>query len=425
MLCLLSASCGRTSAPDGSTGLAIAVKPLSLTGVSDVSYGLAVETAAGDVVWTRTAVTSTAFGDGRGGATYIGPCDASPGANPHRVSLTVESITDTSGHVLVDGTDFRNPAPVGSPIVLEADCFEGRDTPVTFNLTVLRSAEQGFFDVAVTFSDVFCSAKFDCVADSGGDIQLLNRPDGPRDTTVIMAMACTSGAGETTWLHFSDVGVVCGDPADGRTYWLDPAAGVGNTGPVAPIFFQTAVYQGQEQLEPYDKCYWNMAFGVNEGPAAADCRLVASATASAESWAPRGQMTPEDTVYPYVQFDVQVTDGNGQVTCGKNPLNGTGSAVQTHYTSIDGARFVREMQCGAPPTAPTGLACRGTIGGAGATFIESPDGVSVAFGPSVAGPELPDCAYAPHDPSCRSPLYALESGLHLGSCCANACCGQL
>ncbi len=66
--------------------------------------------------------------------------------------------------------DFENPCAEAGDCVLSFPCVENEDVFVEFNITVMRDAEQGFFDIAVNFEDIFCSAKFDsCVGEDVPD----------------------------------------------------------------------------------------------------------------------------------------------------------------------------------------------------------------------------------------------------------------
>ena len=403
----LTAACSDDQSAQSKSRFALRVAPLEAVG--GASYGLTVKTALpgpNNVVWSRAAITSAAYGNGAGAITYVGPCDASPGANPHRIEVVLESLSDTSGNAIDTGT-YINPAPAGSPVVVTADCAANTDVAVEVNLTVMRNADQGFFDVAVTFDDVFCSAKLDC-RNGEGPIELLFDPaDNTRKTTVVMGFACTSGGGEPTWLHMSDVEIVC----DGvPPMYFDPSGTLGNNGPLGtgPSFFETGIYRDLEQLPNLDKCFWNAAFGINLGASARNCRFRASGTASSTSFQPSGA-TPTNTISPYVAWDVMLTDSAGALLCTKHPLNGPDGGVAAAYTPWTGATFTHEWQCVPDAVVETNrLGCSGVLaGGARATCDPGVDGVSVTIG------------------GVRSPTYGLPNGLVVNndsSCCANPCC---
>ena len=350
----LAACAGQEApAPPASTAnLAITVRPLALPGVGDADYTLQVYSgdpaqAGAELVAEAAHLASSRYGDGAGSLAYVAPCDASTGDN--FVRLTLNSLSDSGGAPL-DPASYMNPTPLLKAVA----CVANADSPVAFDLTVARQANQGFFDVAVSFSNIFCSAKFDCLDEHDAPIVLLHGADGERARTMVMAFACTSGQGATTWLHFSDVQIVCGD-ASPTTAWASPAGANGNQGAMAPLFFQRALYAGDEQLPDYDKCYWNQAFGLVATPPA-HCRLIADATASVASWQPNSGRSPSDAIYPYVHFDVPFTNGQGQLACGRHALNGDDLRVTTRYTDFVGATFAYERRCGDGVEAPPPIA---------------------------------------------------------------------
>ncbi|MCA9518418.1 MAG: hypothetical protein KC635_25965, partial [Myxococcales bacterium] len=132
---------------DGAAGgeggrLRVDVAPLSLAGVAAADYVLTVRRGsggAGDVVWTK-AVGSADYGDGAGSLAYVGTCDASAAKNT--VTLDLVALYDADGAV-IPASSYRNPTPIS----VEADCLPNQDSPVAFDLTIARQADQGFFDV--------------------------------------------------------------------------------------------------------------------------------------------------------------------------------------------------------------------------------------------------------------------------------------
>ncbi|MBL8785520.1 MAG: hypothetical protein JNJ59_11500 [Deltaproteobacteria bacterium] len=399
-LALTLGACGqKESTPEPEPhGLRVEVSPLTLEGISDAQFELAVFNGADDLVWRKAGIKSTDFGNGKGDIVFIGTCDAS--SNDNRVELKITSLS-ANGRVL-GATEWQNPTANG-PLVQSFTCVENADAPVTFNVTVMRQANQGFFDIAVTFEDIFCSAKLDCEDDKGNDLVLLHDPaTGERSTTVVMAFACTTGNGQTTWLHLNDVNVTCGD---GTSYWIDPAGGPGNMGGQAPVFFQTASYRGKEGLPNLSKCYWNTALGVTEGPAAASCVLSGQGTAT-EGALTDGR-TPANTAWPFVKWSVTLTDEAGQLACGRQALNAVGSDVTTDYTPLRGSGFSHSMECETTTiTSPPRALCGGTIQGLNdaVAITTTAGGVSVSVGDQ------------------RSPVYVLDSGMDIGGCCLNPCC---
>jgi hypothetical protein len=250
----------------------------------------------------------------------------------HTVTLWVDSLFDADGEVL---GDWQDPCPSGCSLAVA--CVENADTPVTFNLTVMRAARQGFFDVAVNFDTVFCSAKVDCRKDGGDPLELLFR-NGVRDTTVVTALACTAGPGGAgpTELFRNLLVITC---ADGSSVALDPALPEGNAWVSDPdpadAVWQYAVHAGTEALPcgngSCNKLFWNVAFGLDTD--LDDCvlttRMSAGRLGSLEDLT-----TPADSTWPFIDVLLTLTDGAGLV-CDQHPLGGLDGAVETDDTRVD------------------------------------------------------------------------------------------
>ncbi len=390
---------GCSSAADGPK-LEVAVAPLALPGIVEAVYDITVTNAAGDTVFVAEDITSTRYGDGRGAITYIGTCDAS--SNPHRVRLDLTSLSDEERE-LASPRDFVNPTPV---VLADVVCEENADTRVTFDLTIMRSARQGFFDIAVNIEDVFCSAKVDCRE------AFLHDDAGERAATGIFAFACTSGQGsdgpEPTWMYMSDVTVTCRWDSGLVESYLIPIGteGQGDAVPANQGIFGTSFYRDEEALPDIDKCFVNTAIGLDLEQLTRNgelgvCTLTATATVANAQWLPAA--TPSDTVYPVVTIDVPLTTEAG-VLCENNALNALGSGVQTTYTTttegiITPASFSHTFACGTPD-----LACAGSLPGGNVRIAPSDDTLVVSVGNASA-------------------TYALPPGASLGdTCCAAACC---
>jgi hypothetical protein len=278
-----------------------------------------------------------------GDITYVGSCVAAPAdegqsGRTNSVTLWIDGIYDAANaYVSPTGPNgWQDPCPSGC--TLSALCEENKDTAIAFNLTIMRQANQGFFDIAVSFEDIFCSAKVDCVDQAGQPLDLLFRPGtGTRDTTVVTALACTGGAGVggNTHLYREPIKVTCGSTVTE----LDPTVGKGNawasvaadTSP-ADAVWQYAIYAGSESLNcggtPCNKRYWNVAVGLDE--TVDNCYLTTKMTAS--DGALTNHATPAASTYPYITVNVQLTDTAG-LECTKHELNG-GNGVSTTYTPI-------------------------------------------------------------------------------------------
>ncbi|MFO0745321.1 MAG: hypothetical protein U1F43_06530 [Myxococcota bacterium] len=195
--------------PADPNGVTIKVAPLDLPGVTDASYTITVKQGA-ETVWSESSITADQYGNGKGDITYIGTCDADDGIpeeGPATATNTVELVLESLNGGAI--TEFQNPCPATKPCTQEILCTENADAQVTFNITIMRDANQGFFDIAVNFQDLFCSAKFDCEYEDGTPIHLLF--DGSdRAATAVLAFACTSGdGGSATNLYLNDIHVDC------------------------------------------------------------------------------------------------------------------------------------------------------------------------------------------------------------------------
>jgi len=361
----LAACDAETVADAPESRVAIDVAPLSLPGIDDATYTLTV-IAGSDTVWSQT-VTSSAYGDGAGSVSYVGPCDAS--VDPNTVQLELDELR-ADGAPLTDGVDYNNPAPSGSPIELDVTCAQNADTPVTFDLTVARAASQGFFDIGVNFSDIFCSAKLDCLdAEGSGDLKLLFNPlTGARDLTAVLGFSCTAGPGSSTILALDPVTIVCDS---GDAFFVDVAGGPGNLNPPFPgptndtdLIFQAAVFRGAELIAGAGKAYWNVAIGLNSDAFDNLGACVMTAAGTVFEGTSSDGATPADTTYPFVSWYVELVDEDGLYVCGANELNNSGEAVVIDQTDVLGRPFYATFL---PQTTTV------------ETHAPSPDGTSVAY----------------------------------------------
>jgi len=395
VLAVVAACGGRDEpAPDDGARVAISAAPLRLPGISDVEYTLTVRNDDADVVWTR-AVSSSAYGDGAGAFSYVGSCDAD--STPNTVELVIDRVLDAEGGTL-DPASYHNPTPV----TRSTPCVANTDTPVTFDITLARRAEQGFFDVAIQFEEIFCSAKLDC------QDTFLHDPAGVRGPTAVVAFACATSSGKPTYLHFADdILMQCG----GQRYFIDPTAGPGNLGGQSPALFQSAVYRGQEGFPDLEKCFWNVALGVVPGEA--PCTITARATASS---VPFDGRSPDGAIWPEIRWDaVPIQPDAPTISCGSNPLDGPGSLVHTDYTSFDGAIFRHQLTCASGEVSTAdGAAC--AIAGEPCD-LGDPCGVGTcqADGSCLMTDQLPDGTLCEVDGVC-DPLETCVSACASGVC---------
>ena len=338
--CVLGSCAGPTRAPTAppGAGVAITISPLTLAEISRAVYTLTIVNAGGDTVVTRE-LDSQVYGAPGGSLSYVAPCDAD--RNDNVVTVTVDALySGPAGATLVPADAWVDPGSITRTVT----CLADADVSVTFDITVMRAAQQGFFDIAVDLEDVFCSAKLDCDTTHAF-------PGFATDTTVVLALVCTAGPDTATTLYLDDLDVTCG----AATASVDPAAGPGQlavgagiSGAVG-IIDAAAVYRGQEQLSGAAR-YWNVALALADG--AASCTLHTQGTVSPTPLA--GYTTAADAVYPYIDWTVPLTDAGGVPVCAAHPLGGTGAAagVSIGYTTSGPLTFDHEHPlAGAPPPA--------------------------------------------------------------------------
>lgn len=301
----------------GAPSVGVDVQLLQLDGITDAVYTIKVVNADGNVVWNAPGLTSSAYGDGQGALSYVGPCDAS--SNPNTVELTIDDLPP------LDPASWINPSASG-PLVQTFVCEANRDARVDYDITILRDLDAGFVDIGVALSDIACSAKLDCV---NGDepLELLYDETGERGPTVVMGLACSGGPDADTHLYMSDVVLTC----PGQAPVVVDVGTPGTSGPQPPVLFGSAVYQGVANPPSTDMLYWNVALGLEEGANgfAPGCTLTASATASDGPLS--NATTPAGATYPVITWDVPITGMNGQAVCTEHPLGGPDSGVEVTY----------------------------------------------------------------------------------------------
>lgn len=402
ILGLAFGGCDKSAAPAGPKGrLALNVRPLDLPGIQNAHYAVTVTTALGQTVWQEDDLSSVVYGNGPGGdIAYVGSCDASAGANPHTVTVDITQL-DVAGSPL-PADEWADPGPISQTV----NCIENEDVSVVFNLTILRDANQGFFDVGVTFDNIYCSAKLDCAKDGQALNLLFDPSEDARDSTIVFAMACAAAIGGPTILYLTDIEVQCGAGAANHTYQINPALGPGNLGGEAPFLFETATYWGQEGYSNVDKCYWNTSIGIDlDGTGGgnatdrASCVLTARGTASPTPFI--NNHTPDDAVWPVIEWNVPLTDVNGTLICGQNPVGGVGSGVTVAYSKYAATPFAHHYTCGETPGNVPCIGMDQGFTGTSVMFQEVEGGFQVAV-----------------DGTIRSAI-ALPPGIRLGGCCCD------
>jgi len=301
--------CADGGAPEPASGAhdgpSVTIVTAPLAGLADVTnacYGVTIHNGdpsadpAPEVVVALPGLCADRFGDDQSAISYVAPCDASVG-----VDNTVELVLEGLYHgemVPIEPTTYRNPCPADSPCALAFPCLANEDVQVTFDLTILRRAEQGFLDVAVNFRDVFCSAKYDCDA---GD--LLFDAAGDRVETHILGFTCAAPTpADPPILYLEPITIAC-DP--GGSAVLDPdASHDGNQGSVvigADLgLAQWAVYRNHWVTSDLAVTYWNIALGIGD---LTGCVVSTLGTTDQEDVLVGGAI-PVGAFYPYVVWEV-------------------------------------------------------------------------------------------------------------------------
>lgn len=195
----------------------VTIAPLELQRAWGASWRLQIEASDGEGGW-QSVIDRTVDAPGdRGSLTYVAPCVA----GPSRVTVTLLGVTQED----LSPMDVVLPPPMSQ----ETTCRENADALVSFDVTVMARAEQGFFDVAVEFEDVFCSAKVDCQPDLA-----FHPTTGERVATLVTGLTCTAGEqgdGETTYLGLIEAYLCCSNGTRVSCTVLDrpPRAGVVDT----------------------------------------------------------------------------------------------------------------------------------------------------------------------------------------------------
>ncbi|MCB9734905.1 MAG: hypothetical protein H6745_20145 [Deltaproteobacteria bacterium] len=435
-------ACADQAVPDtAGTPFQLDIAALSLVGVKDAVWDIKVENGKAETVFTAR-ITSSQYGDNGGSASYVGTCDATNEAitgvctdnngvktctnagitkgqscsvaadcdtnvRQNRVTVSIRGIYDdkvaltSSGdngydystygsgitesasvfakNGALESLDFQNPGD----LVKVDTCKENGDTFFKFDVALMRPAQQGFFDIAVNFNDIFCSAKFDC------DTQpLLHDQAGVRGTTYVLGFACSAGGATNPNLLMDDIVIDCGgsnvtvvkpNAKDGN---FCTSAGKGTGGKIAATetdpaqfptgctgltegsgsdvrmqsdpdgrgpLYQVAAYKGLEDVAGTTQhiAYWNIALGVESGTdvTLGNCTLKTKATVD-DSTKPvlTGEtfnVVTASSVYPYIRFDFSTAITGGAPTslsgCGEQKMSFPATAdtanVEVKYTT--------------------------------------------------------------------------------------------
>ncbi len=396
---------GNTTTDAPGKKIELAVAPLSLPGIDDACYNVRV-TAGTNTVWEQGAIGSASpatsvagdlasakangalcastYGNRSGGdISYVGPCDSTFQTN--EVTVWIENLYQPSGAQLLP-SEWDNPYPPnGTGLTVPFACNENEDTQVTFNFVIMRDANQGFFDVAVNFANVFCSAKLDtCNLDgqtgAEGDINLMfsntgGGLPGPRTKTAVLAFACSGGAEASgninTRLFLDDINLTC---ASGTTI-LSTDAIEGNQMFPSSTFglINWAVYRTEELLDcgggpgSCNKLTWSVALALDPSQATGNNCVIKTSFTVGSGEDPALQFgnpyqSPGNTRYPVIYVNAPLTQTglwiddqtNGGPRCINADLDDNDGRFRLEYTAPAGDCFDNAYQPDGSPQTPDG-----------------------------------------------------------------------
>ncbi|TNF37976.1 MAG: hypothetical protein EP329_01670 [Deltaproteobacteria bacterium] len=185
----------------------------------------------------------------------------------------------------------------------------------------------------------------------------------------MLGFACTGGVGDAveTWQYLDDVTVTCG--ADAVSVDVSAGPGVLPAGAITQVsgttnpLFGAAVFRSQEQLSGVDKQAWNVALGFTGGN---DCVVATAGTAS--DGVLTGDATPDNATWPYLAWNVTLTDAAGAIVCTQHPVGAATcptSGVCVLYTPLDTPQTFDHAFSAVPASAtllPTGALTAGDPG---------------------------------------------------------------
>jgi hypothetical protein len=284
------------------------------------------------------------FGAGSG-LSWVGVCDAAE--NPNAAELVLTELIDGDGVAIPSG-QWVNPCPAASPCTRQFECGENSDTPVAFDLTVLRRLPTGFVDAAIALGDIVCSARASCVV-GGVPIRLPYEAIAGPQETMLLELDCAAGDDPNVAprLMWSDIVLDCGG-----TQWIYPgwlAGGAIYADEPLQSVSMNAGYTAEFETQPV--AGWRAQLALNR-QFAAGCRVRATATAWPGA-VPAGGI-PAGQSWPIVEFDVPIAPATAFVACGASGLDdGSGKVFSRYVTGpfgfeavFNGVRIVQLVSSG-------------------------------------------------------------------------------
>jgi hypothetical protein len=376
-LLVLATACQSEDSSPGNAGFRIEIAPLGLEANTQVCYDLEVS-GPGGVLWRRgdrettfaghdqsppydgtpgapdtDALCSTQFGNGSlGSITFVGTCDASGDIDPDRpgtqneIAIWVDGVYPGSpppsdSTVSPERYGWQDPCPEGCRI--EADCLENVDTPVEFNITLLRQLDRGFFVASTNAGNrIFCSASFSTCDGTAPNLLLTGRDADP-DPTVALAIDCQVEPGANAPEFFFNAPVVTCTDADptttDSTFEIAMTCGAGISGSTSEGV-QIEYLIGNEGLPsgcgvaPSPACVsalGSLAINLSTLPPGKECSLSIEAAVAEQGIFVSGEPPPATSLFPYITLTTPLTGPNGEFLCTRHQLNSNESPLKTVY----------------------------------------------------------------------------------------------
>jgi hypothetical protein len=325
--------------------LGTVVAALTHGSVARACWTLSVTNQAGDRVWS-VPTCGGELGDDPAGFSYVGVCDAS--SPEHTVTLVLDELRSPSGAV-IPPSEYSNPCAAPGDCVRKVTCEADADVMADFNVVLLLNGEAGFIDTTVDIEEQRCSAKLECFDALLVDPHRPNDPPGSaRGKTAVLSVTCETA--ECSWLYVDDVVVTCSR----GSATLDLSAVGAHGGPLP--FTQTDTILFYAEAYRFASASLGTHLGVALGlTGESDCRLSFALSVPPGGGRFFDKTTPEIARYPYIRWDIPLSDDRGRQICSSHRLGTPG--VEAAYAGPGAGHtktFARELLSGGPGCAPCG-----------------------------------------------------------------------
>lgn len=236
-----------------------------------------------------------------------------PSQSPHTVTVSVVSAWIGTPEAPVPLHPSALPPPQTH---IGLNCNNSESNPVVFTFQFIGQAGQGFFDMVLGASAVFCSAKLDCTDNQDGAASFF---PASSEAGLVLGFVCRVAADTEPVLHLDDLVIDCG--AAGGAAVSPAQAGNLPDGRVADpgdLVDRATVFRGEQALDAGERqLFWNVAVGLNTAALEASCTLTTRGTVTDGDGVPVGA--------PWVAWDVPLTAGSAgapALACGSHAIFG-------------------------------------------------------------------------------------------------------